>query len=291
MQLLQPYLVIGTLSRGYKRRTTGFKVVQLNHSTYDVGDEPLQFKHNFPNNLIAVSENRVHGIPQMIMQRPDLQCVLLDDAFQHVAVIPALNILLTDYSDPFYADYLLPSGRLREWRAGYKRADLIVVTKCKQGLSIAEMDSIVKKIDPTASQKVFFSNFAYQTPYHLFQHSERILTADTQVILVSGIAKNDYLLDYLNSTVGKVTELEYPDHYQFEERDLDVIASNWKDADPKHAIILTTQKDAMRLKQFEQKIEAAVLPFYVLPIRVEFPNQQLNDFDQTIRQFLLDFKS
>jgi tetraacyldisaccharide 4'-kinase len=290
MALLQPYLVLGTLSRGYKRRTSGFKVVQLDHTTYDVGDEPLQFKHNFPESLVAVSENRVHGIPQMIMQRPDLQCVLLDDAFQHVALTPALNILLTDYSDPFYDDYLLPSGRLREWRVGYKRADFVVVTKCPEVLSTAEMAAITAKIKPQVGQKVFFSHFEYQTPYHLFQQSTTTLSADMHVILVSGIAKNEYLLKYLRSKVKHVLELEYPDHYQFDEKDIDAISRNWQESDQQRTVILTTQKDAMRLQQFESKIQQENLPFYVLPIKVAFPANQTNDFDNSIKQFLLDFK-
>ena len=290
MSLLDPYILIGTLSRGYKRRTTGFKVVQTNHTVSEVGDEPLQLKKNFPQNLVAVSENRVLAIPQMMMQKPDLQCILLDDAFQHLAVNPALNILLTDYNDLFVNDYLLPSGRLREWRNGYKRADFIIVTKCNDEISLEEMNLIIEKINPLAYQKIFFSKFQYQSLNELFTGESLSLPKDKNVLLVSGIANNDYLKKYLNQHSNSIIELDYPDHYQFTEKDIDTIQQNWERLDKQNSIIITTQKDAMRLYPFKTKIEQAKIPIYFLPIKVGFHQNQPNNFDESIKNFLLDFK-
>lgn len=291
LDLLSPYIVIGTLSRGYKRKTTGFKIVETNNTAEEVGDEPLQFKKNFPDNIIAVAENRVLAIPHMIMQKPDLQCVLLDDAFQHLAIKPALNILLTDFNDLYMRDFLLPSGRLREWRSGYNRADYIIVTKCDQNIGEQKMNEIIQKINPLPNQKIFFSSLKYQDPYHLLSNEKITLTNQQHIMVVSGIANNHSLINFISSFTNNITEFDYPDHYQFEEKDIESILMNFEKMNQPNSIILTTQKDATRLLPFASRFEQAKIPIFVLPIKVTFPIRQTNNFDESIKNFLLEYKA
>lgn len=291
LDLLSPYIVVGTLSRGYKRKTTGFKIVEINNSAEEVGDEPLQFKKNFPENLVAVAENRVLAIPHLIMQKPDLQCVLLDDAFQHLAIKPALNILLTDFNDLYIRDFLLPSGRLREWRSGYKRADYIIVTKCDQNIGEQKMNEIIQKINPLPNQKIFFSSLKYQDPYHLLSNEKITLTNQQHIMVVSGIANNHSLINFISSFTNNITEFDYSDHYQFEEKDIESILMNFEKMNQPNSIILTTQKDATRLLPFASRFEQAKIPIFVLPIKVTFPIRQTNNFDESIKNFLLEYKA
>lgn len=291
LDLLSPYIVIGTLSRGYKRKTTGFKIVDTNNTAEEVGDEPLQFKKNFPDNIIAVAENRVLAIPHMIMQKPDLQCVLLDDAFQHLAIKPALNILLTDFNDLYIRDFLLPSGRLREWRSGYKRADYIIITKCDSNIGEQEMIQIIRKINPLPNQKIFFSTLKYQDPYHLLSNEKITLTNQQHIMVVSGIANNHSLINFISSFTNNITEFDYSDHYQFEEKDIESILMNFEKMNQPNSIILTTQKDATRLLPFASRFEQAKIPIFVLPIKVTFPIRQTNNLDESIKNFLLEYKA
>ena len=147
IRLLKEKVTLATLSRGYKRHTTGFLVVENDSTSIQVGDEPLQFKKKFQDIVVAVDENRKNGIQKLLAQFPKLKIILLDDAFQHRRVKPGLSILLTEYTRMFYDDFLLPAGSLREWRAGKKRADIFVVTKCPNNLTPVEKRIIQKKID------------------------------------------------------------------------------------------------------------------------------------------------
>ena len=150
IELLRPYLHVATLSRGYKRKTEGFIAVLPEHSAIQVGDEPLQYKRKYQDVFVTVSENRAFGIPKLMMQKPDTQVILLDDAFQHRAVKPGLNILLTEYSNLYTRDFLLPMGRLREWSGAAKRADTIVVTKCPFSLTAEDKQQIIKELTHSA---------------------------------------------------------------------------------------------------------------------------------------------
>jgi tetraacyldisaccharide 4'-kinase len=157
IRLLDPYLNIATLSRGYRRKTRGFLVVQPDNGVEEVGDEPLQYARKFPDVMVTVAEERAFAIPEIVGRRPDIELVLLDDAFQHRAVKPGLNMLLTPYDTPFTRDYLLPSGRLREWRSGYERADVIVVSKCPAQIDREAADALAAEIAPLQHQRLFFS--------------------------------------------------------------------------------------------------------------------------------------
>ncbi len=292
IRLLKDYINVATLSRGYGRKTQGYLAVQPEMSAEQVGDEPLQFKRKFPDITVTVSESRAFGIPRIMADQPDTQVVLLDDAFQHRSVTPGLNILLTEYSRPFTRDWLLPSGRLREWSTAYRRADVIVVTKCPHRMSAEDKERLLKEINPFPHQRVFFSYYAYGRPYYIFDpRYVAELQQNWQTVLMSGIARTDYLTDYLQEKVESVSILEYADHHFFTQDDLlemkgtfDRIATNQK-------IILTTEKDAIRLEAHRQFLTEHRLPVFALPVQVQFHFDEGEQFDKLIRDFLLHFKA
>lgn len=291
LRLLHDYIEVGTLSRGYKRNTSGYLDVEADHSASEVGDEPLQFRRKFPDVAVSVCENRAYGIPQMVGRHPALQAILLDDAFQHRAVIPGLNIMLTEYARPFFEDFLMPSGRLREWRSAYSRADVLIVSKCPANLSIEQKHQMLEKLKPLAHQKVFFTQYTYADPYYIFNSGyKKILDQDTDLQLLSAIAGTDYLMSYLNPLVATVTSQEYADHHNFSDEDLLEIRAQFLRIKSPNKLILTTEKDAMRLEAHREYILKEDLPIFVLPIQVEFLFNEGPQFDQMIQNYLLNFK-
>jgi tetraacyldisaccharide 4'-kinase len=286
---LDQYLEIAVLSRGYGRKTEGYRPVSIIDTAEVAGDEPLQFKRKFPDVPVSVSESRALGVPELVRRYPLTQCVLLDDAFQHLAVTPGLNILLTEYNRPFTRDWLLPAGRLREWRAGYRRADIIIVTKCPDDLSAARRQSMLTEIDPYPRQRLYFSRYAYGVPYHLVDQAQvRPLDRQTDVLMVSAIANTDYLVQYLAGRIRSLETVEFADHHYFTETDMLDLQRRFEALTSTNKIILTTEKDAMRLELHLAAL--AHLPIFVLPVQVAFCDNDEADFQADVKQFLLDFK-
>ncbi|MEK7256675.1 MAG: tetraacyldisaccharide 4'-kinase, partial [Bacteroidota bacterium] len=267
VRLLRPYLEVGVLSRGYRRKTQGFRIVKPFSTAEDVGDEPLMFGRKFPDVFVAVNESRSLGIPQILQHQPGTQVVLLDDAFQHRSVAPGLNILLTEFSHPFTRDFLLPSGRLREWRSAYRRADFIIVTKCPPDLTLEEREKMVREINPYSHQQVFFSAYRYLQPHYIFNPNYKLeLQEDMEVLLVTGIASTEHLVKYLEGKVGVVRQQEYGDHHYFEESDMEYIQKRFEALSWSKKAILTTEKDAVRLELHRAWIIEKKLPVCVLPV-------------------------
>lgn len=291
IRLLRDYLNVATLSRGYKRKTKGFLVVNPEDTAERVGDEPLQFKRKFLDALITVGENRTMAIPEIISLAPTTQVVLLDDAYQHRAVQPGLNILLTEYSLPFTRDILLPSGRLREWRSAYKRADFIIVTKCPDELTASDRAALMEEIKPLPHQKIYFSYYQYEYSYPLFQKNNRIaFQSKWNVMSVCAIANAQYMTDYLKTQVESVRVMEYTDHHQFSKYDMSHLLRTFERWDADNKVIVTTEKDAMRLELHKDFLIENKLPILVLPIQVAFHGADKERFDEDIKAFLLDFK-
>jgi tetraacyldisaccharide 4'-kinase len=255
------------------------------------GDEPLQFKRKFNNIVVAVSESRTLAIPLIVKNVPDIQLILLDDAFQHRAIIPGLNILLTTYDQPFTRDILLPAGRLREFPESYHRADVIIVSKCPESLDEEERNLLAEELGLKNYQHLFFSKYHYHSPYSLLHPTRKIsLTKDLDVILVSAIANTAYLRSYLEGVVDTIHELEYEDHHIFSERDIEYLTQVFENRDTPNKIILTTEKDAMRLDLHRQLLINKTLPIYVLPVEVRILFDQEEEFNSLIKSFLLNFK-
>ena len=262
---------LAVLSRGYGRQTKGFRWVKSDNSPLQVGDEPLQYANLFPELDIAVCEKRVVGIEQ-IEKEKKCDIVLLDDAFQHRYVKPDFNILITDYSNLFYADQLLPAGRLREPKSGVKRADVVIVSKSPEKISSIEMQEVRSNIQKHGIQKVLFSYMRYSESME-FLSGEKMPIAylrNCNVVLVAGIANPKPFLEFANLNAKSVTEYIFKDHYQFSSGDIIKIKNEYNRLLGMNSpvVILTTRKDFMRFNTSELKHLIQNLPLAYIDIEV-----------------------
>lgn len=289
---LKNYLKVAILSRGYKRESTGFQIGQHQPSVKMIGDEPFQFLMKFPDVPVAVAEQRETGIPLLLKSFPDVQLILLDDAFQHLSVKPYINILLTSYELPFTRDYLLPSGRLREWRSSYQRADIIVVTKCPPDMDPSTRNKLTDEIRLLPHQTLFFTEYLYKKPYFIFDPRIQFpWRPDFFGLLVSGIANTDYLQTYVRKQINYLQLVSFADHHWYSNYDLGQIKRQYDLLPGPYKIILTTEKDATRLAVHRDYILENKLPIFVLPVEVSFLWNEENRFKDIIAQKLLEFKS
>ena len=261
IKALSPYFNLAILSRGYGRKTKGFIHLQPHHTASEVGDEPLLIYKRNPNTFVAVCEERNKGVENILKDSPKTNLIILDDAYQHRYINRDINILLTEYNRPFFKDRVIPYGRLREYRKGYKRASYIVVTKCPP-LNEKQKQDFVLKLKPLPYQKIFFSNIVYKPPYHIKNKEKQINLSDYKVLLLTGIANNQHIIEYLNSITQVVDTITFSDHHNFTEKDKIQIKNHYNRFSESNTILLTTEKDAMRLQDFETDI-------YVLPIDIE----------------------
>ncbi len=290
LRLLKDQCEIATLSRGYKRKTKGYALADESSSALEIGDEPMQFHLKFPEVAVAVGEERLEAIPQLLHDRPKTQVIILDDGFQHRAVKAGLNIVLTDYNNLFTRDFFLPTGDLRDERRSYKRADIIVVTKCIPDLGEKEKKEIIAEIEPMEHQQVFFSAIEYGIPYHILHpQQEYYLHKKLEVLLVTGIANIEPLKNYILDNTYTYEKISYSDHYVFSIDDLKEIRKRFSKMDNAYKIIITTEKDAVRLAKFREELED--LPLYVLPIqhRVLFNGEE--QLKKTIMGFISNFST
>ncbi len=290
VRLLKNDFSVATLSRGYKRKTVGFAIADKNTTALEIGDEPMQFHKKFNKSItVAVGEERLVAIPQLLQDRPNTEVIILDDAFQHRAVHAGLNIVLTEFSNLYTRDFLLPVGDLRDSKRSMKRADIIVVTKCKPDLSVTEKNTILKEISPSKNQSVYFTTIVYATPYHLFTCVEKNITSDTNVLLVCGIANPKPLKNFLTANVTTYDMLRYADHHIFDIDNLADIKKQFERITSKNKIILTTEKDAVRLFKFVNELKD--YPIYVLPIQHSFLFGEMAVFDSQIKSFVNSFQT
>ena len=288
IRLLKDEYSIATLSRGYGRKTKGFLLANPDSKATDIGDEPMQFFTKFGEQVtVSVGEERALAIPSILHEQPDTQVILLDDAYQHRRVNPSFNILLTDFHRPFYKDFLLPAGRLRESREGAKRANIIVVSKCPEHLSKTEQETIAKQIRPYAKENtpIYFSTIEYGTPVNI--HTEETLTETKQpVILLTGIAQTGPLETYIQQKYELLQHISFSDHADYTSTKIEHILSEVKKHHAQQPIIITTEKDAVKLKGNHA---LAQLPIYSLGIQIAFLNQEADQVEEAIRNNILSF--
>lgn len=283
IELLHEHYKIAVLSRGYKRKTTGYLAVQNFHTTKDVGDEPLMLKLKYPSVQVTVGEERVFAIPRLISEQPQTQVILLDDAFQHQSVRPDINILLTTYEKPFYDDLILPLGTLREFESGKNRANIIVVTKCPKDLNESEQAQIINKIKPTANQKVFFSTIEYGVAYNLLNPNDRLFfDKKDSYVLVTGIANARQLKENIAKQSTEIVHYEFDDHHFFESHELEAIKKNYPDLKK----WITTEKDGVRLAAYKNWLIENNISLYCLPIKTKLIGNNVTDFTETVKGFL-----
>jgi len=270
---------LATLSRGYGRKTKGFFLANKQNTTSEIGDEPMQFYQKFAQNNqnvnIVVCEKRVLGAQKIIKLFSTTKTILLDDAFQHRAIKPHFSILLSDYNRPFYEDFLLPMGRIRENRKGARRADVVLVSKCPSSLIEEKRQIIRKKINNYTKSPVFFTSFDYDKPISLVDSNQELkLESDKNYSfgILAGIANYQPFQKYIEknfTSFGKLeTQKNFPDHYDYKEKDIEFL----KDVNS-NKIWFTTEKDAVKLRpliqSFTEKEQNKISIFYI-PIRVVF---------------------
>lgn len=286
-------LHVGTLSRGYKRHSKGYILATSESNAYDIGDEPYQMKSKFPAVQVAVDEDRCHGIEKMMqLDNPPLDVILLDDAFQHRYVKAGMNILLTDFHRLFCDDALLPAGRLREPASGKTRAQIIIVTKCPRDIKPIDYNIITKQLHLYPYQQLYFSTFRYGMPMPLFpnlaqrQNTFARLTGNEQVLLLTGIASPSPLIEEVKSYTPHVETFAYGDHHDFSAKDLEEVRKAFMEMEDGNRLILTTEKDAARLKHHPDLPEDLKQFIYVLPIEVEILQDQEHLFNQNIVNYV-----
>lgn len=277
---LSKYYRTGVLSRGYGRMTKGYGITNYDSSYKTVGDEAMQLFERFKNRfVIGVSEERVPGAKKII-EDMDLDVLLLDDAFQHRAIKPGFNILMTDYNDPFFKDFLLPAGDLRESRNGAKRAQVIMVSKCPDDLSEEKKQYYISRIKPQHNQKVFFSSIGYdENVYSKDKFLPDNNLAYYDILLITGIANPKPLIQHLSKFSQRVKHLKFKDHHNFTDADIKKILEEYKKLG-EYRIILTTEKDYVRLKTFDYLRELV----YYWPINVNIDKKE--EFNQMILNFV-----
>ncbi len=289
VSILQPTFQVATLSRGYKRRTRGYVLANETTSALEIGDEPMQFRLKFPSLTVAVGEQRIIAVPHILQDKPQTEVILLDDAFQHRAIRAGLNIVLTQYGDLYIHDFFLPSGDLRDQRSSAKRADIIIVTKCPASLTIEERNKIIKELNLPEKTSLFFSTIEYGQPYHICSKETRPILGTDEILLVSGIANPEPLKNFLEKNSSAYYHLNFSDHHIFSLDDLQAITRRFEQMDNPHKIILTTEKDAVRLIKYQDTLQS--MPFYVLPIQCRFLFSEGETFNEKVKSFIQTYKT
>lgn len=268
LNLLKDRTSVATLSRGYGRKTKGLLEVTPTSLSEEVGDEPLMFKKRVGDSAcVVVSENRQEGVRYIQSKHPEA-LIVLDDAFQHRKVTAGFSVLLTDFNRPFFSDFVVPMGTLREWRGGKNRADCVVVTKCPERISDDQKQSIVKRIG-MSGKPVYFSRIEYDELISFGKSVQSI----KEVLLVAGIAKPQPLIEYLKRFY-KVEVLHFPDHHNFTMADISEIHRKIGTFASENAAIITTEKDFVRLDSLLSDEDKQQFPWYYQPIRVKIDEEE-----------------
>lgn len=301
VRLLRERYRVAILSRGYKRKTRGFVLATAQSSFRDIGDEPYQMKMKFPDILVAVDANRRRGIQKLLALPPEErpEVILLDDAYQYRYVTPSFSIVLTDFNRLYYLDKLLPAGKLCEPASGIFRTDAVVVTKCPGDLKPIECRIIEKDMHLFAHQLLYFTKVCYGkltpvfpevAPARELQEVGRELQEvgkEEQVLAIAGIANPDYFIKELEKYTAGITPFLFPDHHAFRKNDIKNIHKAFEQGEAPQKIILTTEKDAARLKDLAYLPESWKSCLYYLPIEIYFTPDK--GFDEAIGRHIDNF--
>jgi len=289
ISLLSNEFRVALLSRGYMRKTSGFRYVTPLSKVADCGDEPLQISRKFPDAVVAVDSNRIDGIKTILREHPGTDVIILDDGFQHRKVRPGLSILLTDYGRLMTRDSLLPYGRLREPASQRKRADAIIVTKTPGNITISEKLAISKELRIAKDQKIFFSSISYSGLRPVFEDSAPTMDLpgekernETAAVILTGIASPGPLISYLRRYFAEIRHLHFPDHHYFTPRDMERIKQDFEEVSLTIKLIITTEKDAVRLREFSNIAGSLKKTLYFIPAGVSFLNDDKSEFDKLI---------
>ena len=290
--LLKDKFKTALLSRGYKRKSSGYRLATDSSTPREIGDEPYQIKQKFSSIHVAVDANRRNGIHRLCedTETCDTAVVLLDDAFQHRHVVPGVSIVLMDYNRPIYEDTLMPTGMLREPKSSLLRAHVIIVTKCPSDIKPIDYRIVAKNLELKPYQRLYFTSFAYGDLKTIgkekYTRALSTLTRQTHIILVTGIASASPLVDKLREYTDNITHMEYSDHHDFSRTEVQTIEKMFATTEATDKLIITTEKDAARLSQHTLS-DLTNSNLYVLPIEVVF----LQDQQEKFNHYIIDYVS
>jgi tetraacyldisaccharide 4'-kinase len=291
-ELLRENYKIATLSRGYKRKTSNFRIATSSALVSEIGDEPIQIFRNFPDVLVTVDKNRVHGVKRILQEYPETEVIILDDGFQHRRITPGFSILISDFERLFVRDHMMPYGNLRESKGNKRRADMILITKCPENISPIQRRLIVKEIDKSPYQNLYFTTLRYKPPVSVFNlphdapSSELSECADCGIVLITGIAKPEPLKEYLQKSYREIIHLSFPDHHNFSEKDLVSMSSAYNNLKSTTRYLFTTEKDAVRMREFANIAEPIKSAFFYIPVGIYFLNEDKDEFDNLIIDYV-----
>ena len=281
---------VAVLSRGYKRKTKGFRLAGPASETADIGDEPLLISRKYPGITVAVDSDRRSGITRILEERPGTDVIILDDGFQHRRITPGLSILLSDYDRPMYRDYLLPFGNLRESLKNIKRADIIIITKTPADITAEDQKSTMTNLGLTPDTKLFFSSLVYGDPVPVFNgniHPDPSFSdPGNGILLVTGLGNPAPLYDHLRKSYKKVMHLRFGDHHYFSPGDIAKIQNTMNDRKRELKYIITTEKDAVRLRELDCIREPLLSSLYYIPVEIDFLNNRKEEFNKLITDYV-----
>ncbi len=283
--LLKAHYAIAVLSRGYGRKSKGYIKADMNTAMEQIGDEPFQIKEKFADMDVAVCEKRAEGIDRLISGNKALQAVLLDDAFQHRHVKAGLNILLIDSNRPVWRDCVMPFGRLRESIGAIGRADIVIFTKCK-GVTAEQKRAYCSYIKKIKDIPVYFTAIRYGKPYPLFNSANAAIAQESRVLLVTGIANPQPLKAEIEERGAKVELMQYGDHHNFSTAEFEEIATRF--AKSRCTMIVTTEKDATRIRMRKDLPQTVRDNIHALPIEVEFLDGEEKLFNNNIYDYVTE---
>jgi len=289
VNLLKPLFKIAVVSRGYKRKTKGYLLADAESTVEQIGDEPRQIKRKFEDIQVAVCEKRVTAVNNLLGLDNKPEVILLDDAYQHRSIKPGYSILLIDSNRITVDDYLMPFGRLRESPHQSSRANMIIITKCPHNLKPIDRRVMAKHLHLKPFQTIFFTGINYKTIIPLFTPAPGnvSITKKTEILLVTGIAKSDNLVMYIKKNISEhITHIPYPDHHNFSKRNMLRIAEVFAQLPGDDKIVLTTEKDAVRLADSTFLPETVKPYLFYVPIEINFIFNDENDFYNQILNYV-----
>ena len=293
VQVLSDKYRIAVLSRGYKRKTSGYVLADEKSRSSDIGDEACQLKQKYPHVIIAVDKNRRRGMNRLLSMSEEVrpQVVLLDDGYQHRYVKPSFSILITDYNRLYYYDRLLPAGRLREPTRAVSRADMLLVSKCPDDLSRIDSRIIEKDINPAFHQSLFFTGISYQQlkgvfPTACYPCKIEYIQKEDEILLVTGIANPARLVEEIKKYSDKVSVMSFSDHHEFRKKDIARMKTALSKMTNKRPLIICTEKDAARIRHNAYFPDEWKSHLYYLPMQVYFLFDRNEQFDNLIMKHI-----
>jgi tetraacyldisaccharide 4'-kinase len=281
-QLLSKQYNVAILSRGYGRKAKGFNYVETNSKAIKIGDEPLQLKQNNPTCIVAVNNNRNKGVIKILTDYPKTDVILLDDGFQHRWIKAGFNILITPYASPYYKDSLMPVGNLRESKKGAERANAIVFSKTPENINPTLKKGMLERLHLFAHQKAYFSHINYCTWKCISTNEEFTPVEHQSITLVSGIVNPKPLVEQLENKGHTISQITFKDHHSYTTYDAQKILAKYNADESAKKLILTTEKDATKLRELLAHFEDA--NFYYIPIDIAFSEQE--SFDRQILNYV-----